>query len=133
MPVMRDGPQEEIMKLWQGQLYLDDRLFILDLQQAKKDGQDVWAIVTRRNVKGFPPRRSDTFQTKNEAVQYLKQVEPSVPRISLSGKSPSTPISYKEYVIWCKSKKIPTSIQIYEMNEQNRGELIIEDIDPDEL
>lgn len=120
------------MKLWQGQIYFDDRVFILDLQRATKNGQDVWAIVTRRNVEGFSPRRSDTFQTKDEAIQYLKKVEPSVPRISLDGQSPSTPISYKEYVNWCKSEKIPTSMQIYEMNQQDRGELIIEDIDPDE-
>jgi hypothetical protein len=84
------------MKLWQGQVYFDDRLFILDLQRATKNGQPVWAITTRRNVKGFPPRRSDTFQTKEEAIRYLKEVEPSTPRISLKGKSPNPPLSYEQ-------------------------------------
>lgn len=121
------------MKLWQGQLYFDYRLFILDLQRATKNGQPVCAITTRRNVKGFPPRRSDTFQTKEEAIRYLKEVEPSTPRISLKGKSPNPPLSYEQHVNWCKSENIPTSMEIYEMNNQNRGELIIEEVNPDEL
>ena len=120
------------MKLWQGQLYFDDRMFILDLQQALKNGQPVWAITTRRNIEGFPPRRSDAFHSKEEATRYLKEVEPSTPRISLKGKSPNPPISYEEHVKWCEAENFPTSMQIYRMNNQNRGKLIIEDVNPNE-
>jgi hypothetical protein len=123
---------EKKMKLWQGLAYLDDRLFILDLQQAVKKGQNVWVVTTRRNVKGFPPWRVDDFKTKEEAINYLKKVEPSTPRISLRGKSPSPEPSYQEYLAWCKAEDIPSSMDIHRMNQQNRGELIIDEIDPDE-
>jgi len=116
------------MTLWQGQIYLDDRLFILDLQQATKNGQRVWAITTRYNVQGFPPRRVDDFDTKEDAILYLKKVEPSTPLISLSGKSPFPEPSYEEYLNWCKSEGIPSSLEILRINQQNRGELLIEEM-----
>ena len=122
------------MKTWQGQQYLDDRVFILDLQPATKAGRKVWAVTTRRNVKGFPPRRVDDFQTKEEAIAYLKQVEPSTPRISLSGASPTPEPTYEEYLAWCKSEKIPDSMQLYELwQKQQRAELIIQEVSPEEL
>lgn len=121
------------MKFWQGQPYFDDRVFILDLQQATKNGQSVWAVTTRRNVQGFPPRRVDDFKTKEEAIIYLKQVEPSTPCISLGGKSPSPEPSYEEYIAWCKSEGIPSSMEIHRMNERSRGELIIEEVKPEEI
>lgn len=121
------------MNLWQGQVYFDDRLFILDLQQAKKGDREVWAVTTRRNIKGFPPRRVDDFKTKEEAVSYLKEVEPSTPRISLHGKSPNPVPSYEEYLKWCDSEDIPSSMKINQLNQRNRGELIIEEVDPNEI
>lgn len=56
-------------------LFHDDRMFVLELTPAEtRDGMSseppkkVWAVVTRRNVPGYPPHRSDTFPTKAEAV-----------------------------------------------------------------
>ena len=89
------------MRQWEGQMYFDDRLFILDLQPATKAGQAVWAVTTRRNVRGFPPRRVDDFERKEDAVAYLKHVEPSTPRISLDGRSPSPELAYGEHLAWC--------------------------------
>lgn len=117
------------MKLWQGKTYHDDRLFILDLQRATKNGQSVWAITTRYNVQGFPPRRVDDFNTKEEAIRYLKKVEPSTPLISLGGKSPFPEPSYEEYLTWCKSEGIPSSMEILR-NQKNRGELLIDEMKP---
>lgn len=121
------------MNLWQGQIYLDDRLFILDLQKATKDGKSVWAITTRRNIKGFPPRRVDDFKNKEDAITYLKQVEPTTPRISLGGQSPSPNPSYEEYLTWCKEESIPDSMTIHRMNQKSRGDLIIEEVDSKEI
>lgn len=74
----------------------------------------------------------DDFETKEEAINYLKKVEPSTPRISLRGKSPFPEPSYQEYLEWCKAEDIPSSMDIYRMNQRNRGKLIIDEIDPDE-
>ena len=119
--------------MWQGQIYLDDRLFILDLQKAQKGDREVWAVTTRRNIEGFPPFRVDDFETKQEAISYLKEVEPSTPRISLQAKSPTPVPTYEEYLQWCESEEIPSSMHIHRLNQKNRGELIIEEIGPDEI
>ena len=122
------------MKTWQDQQYMDDRLFVLDLQPATKAGRSVWAVTTRRNVEGFPPRRVDDFETKEQAIVYLKHVEPSTPRISLGGASPSPQPTYEEYLAWCKAEDIPDSIQLHKLwRNQQRAELIIEEVDPEEL
>jgi hypothetical protein len=119
------------MTQWQGQTYFDDRLFILDLHPATKNGKAVWAVTTRRNVQGFPPRRVDDFPTRDEAVTYLKKVEPSTPRISLDGMSPSPEPTYDQYVAWCRSQDIPSSMQIHEMNKGDRGRVIIDELQSD--
>ena len=122
------------MKTWQGQEYLDDRVFILDLQSATKAGRKVWAVTTRRNVKGFPPRRVDDFETEEEAISYLKQVEPSTPRISLGGASPTPEPKYEEYLAWCRSEDIPNSMLLHDIwRKKQRAELIIQEVSPEEL
>ena len=90
------------MKLYQGRVYHDDRLFILDLTSAKRGNLPVWTVVTRRNCEGFLPFRVDEFNTKDEAIKFIEEVEPTTPLISLDGKSPSTPLPYIEY---CKKLK----------------------------
>lgn len=121
------------MKLWQGQMYLDDRLFILDLQEATKAGRTVWAVTTRRNVTGFPPRRVDDFPTKEQAITYLKKVEPSTPRISLQGMSPTPEPTYEEHLQWCNAEGIPSSMEIHEINQRERGELVIDELKAEEI
>jgi hypothetical protein len=124
---------EKNMNLWRGETYLDDRLFILDLQQAKKGNHEVWAVTTRRNIKGFPPFRVDDFKTKEEAVSFLKGVEPSTPRISLHGKSPTPVPTYEEYLRWCDTEDIPSSMHIHRLNQRDRGERIIEELKPEKV
>jgi len=36
------------MHMFEGRVYHDDRLFILDLSPAKKGAASVWAVTTRR-------------------------------------------------------------------------------------
>ena len=66
------------MHLWQGKIYKDDRLFILDITEAKKDAKNVWAVVTRRNCEGFPPFRVDDFMSEEEAIKFIRRVEPTI-------------------------------------------------------
>lgn len=121
------------MNLWQGQLYKDDRLFILDLQFAQKNKQPVWAVTTRRNVDGFPPFRVDDFPTKEAAITFIQKIEPETPLISLGGKSPQHPLAYVDYLATLRKEGVPSAMQIYEMNKTTRGELIIDELSKDEL
>lgn len=121
------------MNLWQGQLYKDDRLFILDLQFAQKSKQPVWAVITRRNVDGFPPFRVEDFPTKEAAITFIHTIEPETPLISLGGKSPQHPLAYTDYLTTLRRVGVPSAIQIYEMNKKTRGELIIDELSNDVL
>lgn len=114
------------MYLWEGIAYKDDRLFILDLTQAKKDGKSVWAVVTRRNHDGFPPVRTDEFESKEQAVEYIKKIEPTTPLISLLGKQPDRSLSYDVYCGRLHKEDLPTAMGIYELNKQTKREIIIE-------
>ncbi len=104
---------------FQGQEYFDDRLFVLYLCKGTVEiekGEDghvwtkiyhekeplnyVWCVVTYRNCNRYPLYRIDSFYKKEDAQQYIKEIEPETPLISLNGKSPITPLSYKEYKEW---------------------------------
>ena len=116
------------MHLYEGRVYNDDRIFILDLLLTEKDCHTLWAVVTRRNYKGFPPFRVDKFVSKEEASKYIKKIEPTTPLISLSGKSPEKPLSYEDYCVWLKEKGIPSAMEFYEKNKNVKREIIIEDL-----
>jgi hypothetical protein len=121
------------MNLYEGQIYKDDRIFILDLTQAKKGNNSVWAIITRRNIDGFPPTRTDEFETKEKAIEYIKQIEPTTPRISLNGKSPKVPLSYENYCNKLMKQGIPSAMEIYDLNINTKREIIIESINSQDI
>lgn len=114
--------------IYEGRVYNDDRLFILDLALTEKDCRTVWVVVTRRNHEGFPPFRVDKFGSKEEAFKYIKKIEPTTPLISLGGKPPEKPLSYEDYCVWLKGKGIPSAMEIYEQNKNVKREIIIEDL-----
>jgi hypothetical protein len=116
------------MPFYQGRTYLDDRLFILDLTQAKKNGRTIWAVITRRNCEGFPPFRSDECETKEEAVAFIDKIEPQTQRFSLGEKSPVPTPSYIDYCRWLRSHGLPSSIQFSEMNKRNPDQVVIADV-----
>jgi len=88
-------------------LFKDDRMFVLEvcpvttrnLTSSATEKQE-WAVITRRNVPGYPPHRSDTFSTKAEAIEYFKKVVVETPRISLGNKSPVPPPDLETYKSW---------------------------------
>ena len=63
--------------LYEGELYNDDRLFILDFGVAEEAGKEIWCVVTRRNTRRFPPFRFDKFESESEVIDFIKKVEPS--------------------------------------------------------
>lgn len=99
--------------------YFDDRLFILYLCKGKVEIQTddivattifheqepadfVWCLVTFRNCSRYPALRVDSFYKKENAIAYLRSIEPETPLISLHGKSPISPRSYEDYLSWKK-------------------------------
>lgn len=112
--------------MWDGKLFNDDRLFILDLQLADKNGVEVWAVVTRWNHEGMPPYKVNDFPTQMEAIRFIKEIEPQTPRISLSGESPSPSISYLDYLELAKKNGEPTSFALYEAHKLSQRKLILQ-------
>jgi hypothetical protein len=117
----REKPSGWVMLLYDGELYNDDRLFILDYGIAGEQVEQGWYVVTRRNTQRFPPFRVDRFASESEVIDFIKRVEPETPRISLGGKSPSPMPSYDEHLKWLKDNRLPSSIEIHEIN---RGPMI---------
>lgn len=116
------------MYLYEGKIYNDDRIFILDLVLTERHCRTLWAVVTRRNYERFPPIRVDKFRSKEEAIVYIKQIEPTTPLISLGGKSPEQPFSYEDYCKRLNEKNIPSAIEIYELNKEVKREIIIDEL-----
>jgi hypothetical protein len=92
------------LTVFQGNEYLDDRLFIVEVRRSIVERRGArWTVVTRRNTRKRPPTRTDDFATRQEAVAYLEEVEPHTPRISLDGEAPDPVPSLKEHRAWLRS------------------------------
>lgn len=102
---------------FQEQEYFDDRMFVLYLckgkVEIKSDGfvtttiyheqeitDFIWCVVTYKNCLRYPLYRADSFYKKEDAIEYIKMIEPETPLISLVGKSPAQSVSYYEYLKW---------------------------------
>jgi hypothetical protein len=90
-------------------LYLDDRMFVLEISRVttrsmtSTNERQQWAVITRRNVFGYPPTRCSEFDSRDAAVAFLKEVAPQTPRVSLDGESPSPLPSWDEFQSWLTS------------------------------
>lgn len=63
----------------------------------------VWCVATYRNCARYPLCNVTHFFEKEDAITYVKKIEPETPLISLNGNSPLHPVSYEEFLSW-KSK-----------------------------
>jgi hypothetical protein len=59
-----------------------------------------WCLVTYRNTARYPAYRVDHFDSFEEACAGLERIEPTVPLISLGGRSPDVPLTYEEFAAW---------------------------------
>lgn len=125
-----------------GEIYHDDRMFVLYLCKCTVDiNEDImittiyheeapenhkWCIVTYKNIARYLATRVDHFNSENEAIAYIKQVEPQVPLISLGGRSPETPLPYDHFVIWKERNKFKEYDygKLYLPDGTNRKEII---------
>ena len=94
-------------------LFNDDRMFVLEvcpvttqaLTSSAPEKQE-WAVITRRNVPGYPPHRSDTFSTRAEAIEYYKRVVVETPRVSLGNKSPDPSPTLDAHTSWLLAENL---------------------------
>lgn len=82
-------------------------MFVLEICSVKTSNltssnapENEWAVITRRNVPGYPPYRTDTFRTQTDAVVFYKEVVVTTPRVSLGNKPPDPPPTIAEYTEW---------------------------------
>jgi hypothetical protein len=99
------------------EVHNDDRMYVLHLAKCtisyREDGMkattvhhsgsppdSLWCVVTYRNTSSFPPTRVDPFQSEREARAFLERIEPTTPRVSLSGQAPRAPLPHSEWLAW---------------------------------
>ena len=63
---------------YEGETYRDDRMFVLNLSLGKSNNEDKYILMTYRNIPQLPPVRCDDFDTKEEAIKYLKNVDKEI-------------------------------------------------------
>ena len=129
---------------FQGEVYNDDRMFVLHVCRctvtARDDGTMVttihhevdpsdsrWCLVTYRNTASYPATRVDHFDSLEDARAYLERVEPTVPRVSLAGRPPVAPLPYDQFVAWKAANDLKDYDyrQMYIPGGENRCETII--------
>ena len=87
-----------------GETYLDDRMYVCNLgggtvsQAGKKETR--YVLMTYRNTVTLPPIRTDNFETKEEAIDYLKEVEFHVPLVSNNGRPLQLPEGVDPWQHW---------------------------------
>lgn len=102
---------------WSGP-YRDDRMYVMRITSGSTrvvdgisetvtsskprngDGPSSVLLITYRNVPSLPAVRSDDFRSIDEALEYVKRVEPTCPRVSLDGRSPKPTPSWQEHLEW---------------------------------
>jgi hypothetical protein len=108
------------VKSFNGQLYYDDRLFLMHLclgtieiegdlvtttiyhENAPPDSQ--WCLVTYRNCERYPASGVLHFETKDDALAYVDAIEPTTPLISEDGAS--SRMSRVAYAAWKRDEKL---------------------------
>ena len=94
---------------YRDELYRDPRMYVINLTYATVENIDQtkekkWTLATYKNILNLKPTRQNTFSSKEEAVKYLKEIEPLVPLVTLDGKVknyPSEDID-ERWGIWCR-------------------------------
>jgi hypothetical protein len=103
--------------VFDGETYHDDRMFVLHvcpctvvaidddvlettIYHEEPPRTHKWCLVTYRNVARFPAIRVDHFDSIEAAQEYMRDVEPTVPLISLDGGSPMPPLPYDQFAKW---------------------------------
>jgi viroplasmin and RNaseH domain-containing protein len=72
----------------------------MEISIVNVNRESKWAVITRRNVPGYPAFRLDSFETREEALEYYKAIVVETPLVSLNGESPNPRRTIEEYKKW---------------------------------
>jgi len=90
---------------YKGDTYRDDRMYVMNLSQgsSEKNNEKVsmWILVTYRNTIQLPSTRVNNFESYEESINYIKEVESSVPLISNLEKPLQIPNDVDPWEYWC--------------------------------
>ncbi len=101
--------------------YLDDRMYILTVVRCiggrpvpsdplgSGEGGPYWLVSTRRNVPGLRVTRGDAFDTREEAIAYMEELEVATPRVSLDGRAPDPLPSLEAHRRWLQENNLKPS------------------------
>ena len=113
---------------WSGK-YRDDRMFVMRITKGASRSVDGivetltgpkpagagWVesilLITYRNVPSLPATRTDDFQSMDDAVQYVKRVEPTCPRVSLGGRVPEPTPTWTEHLDWLHGLGLRSAVE----------------------
>jgi hypothetical protein len=91
---------------YQDDSYRDDRMYVVNIARGtvtKGSEKTVrWVMATYRNTIRLPATRSDHFESREKAIEYLKEVEPTVPLICNEGKPLQIPDGTNRWEFWLK-------------------------------
>ena len=94
---------------YRDELYRDPRMYVINLTHATVENADQtkekkWTLVTYKNIINLRLTRQDIFSSKDEAIKYLKEIEPLTPLITLDGKIKNYASGDldERWGIWCK-------------------------------
>ena len=68
-------------------------------------------LITYRNTHELPAIRVDEFGTYEDAVNYIRRVEPSCPRLSLQGKSPDPTPTWEAHLEWLHVSGLKSALE----------------------
>jgi len=102
---------------YQDQIYRDDRMFVLNLTKGKSNNKEKYILMTYRNTPQLPAVRVDDFETKEDAIEYIKKIEPKVPLTSLD-KQPLDTLknadTWEYWMRWLKDRNLQSAISAYQ-------------------
>ena len=106
---------------FEGDVYRDDRMYVINLNRgtvSKKGKKETrYLLTTYRNTHSLPASRSDDFASKEEAINYLKEIEPDVPLVSNKGKPLNIPDDVERWEYWnnwLKERGLQSAITEYQ-------------------
>ncbi len=108
--------------------YRDDRMFVMRLtsdfeksasgkvsasmrQDINPNTTNPVVLITYRNTPELPAIRVDEFKTYEDAVNYIRRVEPFCPRLSLQGKSPTPIPTWEAHLEWLHASGLKSAAE----------------------
>ena len=119
------------MRIYKGERYRDDRMFVVNLSRgtvekgSKKTTR--WLVDSYWNKPSLPPYSTAHFETREEAVEYLKKMETTTPLISNDGMPldiPEDADTWEYWLKWVEEKGFKSAItgrQIFPERHTDRG------------